>query len=216
MIYFIAALYNEEAEVTDLLWHVYNLVDGYSLADDGSTDNTYKMIWQLVVDKDFIKPIQYTQLDHTGLPETVKNEALQAVPDASWVLMLDADERLSEPAYQGIREFLATDDGTVDYVYFNQLEIIDNKPVREFQKAKLFKKEVIQFPLNNIHADDQFTGNGIYKPEWRVFHRKSTSKQIQREIEYLQTYEKLYKEGHIDEGRLKWLQGLHHYVRPHG
>src|SRR6185295_3113379 len=157
--------------------------------------------------------ISFVQMKHTGLPETVKNEALKHVPDISWVLMLDADERLTEGTFELIHTWLAENDDKYDYVYFNQIEVIDGTPVREFQKCKLFKKNAVQFPLNNIHADDQFTGRGI-SMYWTVIHRKSTYKQIKRESEYLETYKKLLDSGLIDEGRYKWLIGLHHFIKP--
>lgn len=215
-LYFITALYNEEEEVTDLLKHVTPIVDGFRIVDDGSTDNTVLKIkaysqWALSENKDFMcKTIM-----HTGLPETVKSIAKEMVPDGAWCLMLDADERLSVEAFIGIQEFLKSEEILkLDYIYFNQYELIDNQHVRTFQKVKLFKKSAVQFPLNNIHADDVFTGNGIFKESWIIFHRKSINKQIKREQEYLDTYKYLLDEGHIDEGRYRWLIGLHHYIKP--
>ena len=218
MTYFIAAVYNEEQEINDLLKHVSPLVSGYRIVDDGSTDGTVDKIksfakWAPLEGHDF----KYRVIPHTGLPETVKNEAKEMVPDGAWCLMLDADERLSDDALAGVADFFDSEEcDSWDYVYFNQYEIIDGQHVRTFQKAKLFRKEAITFPLRNIHADDQFEGRGTYKEDWVVFHRKTTYKQIGRETEYLMTYKKLLQDGHIDEGRYRWLVGLHHYVKPHG
>jgi glycosyltransferase involved in cell wall biosynthesis len=209
--WFIAATYNEENELNDLLYHVKPLVNGYVIADDWSTDGTRKIIedW-FSRELDF----HYIVLPHTGLPETVKHEAKELVPDGAWIIMLDADERFSEYTKRQIFDFFRKGDyRDVDYVYFNQVELLDGQAVRNFQKAKLFKKEAIKFPLNNIHADDQFEGRGIYKEDWTVLHRKTTTKQITREQEYLKTYKRLLDEGKIDEGRYNWLRGLHHFVR---
>lgn len=212
-LYFIAAVYNEEREIGDLLAHVYPLVQGYCIVDDGSTDRTMVTLNNWYAYKREVD-FRGKQIPHTGLPETVKNEALKLVPDGSWVLMLDADERLVDGTIDRIKEFFSSDEYlNYDYVYFQQLETIDGVHVRTFQKAKLFKKEAITFPLNNIHADDQFTGKGVYKEEWLVLHRKTTNKQVVREQEYLTTYKRLLDEGLIDEGRYEWLKGLHHYVK---
>jgi glycosyltransferase involved in cell wall biosynthesis len=211
-VYFIAAVYNEEAEIEDLVQHVASIVNGYCIVDDESSDNTveYLDLCWLHADKyDF----QYKTISHTGLPETVKNEALQMVPDGAWVLMLDADERLTEETINGIREFFVEDYRNWDYVYFNQKEIIDGELVRGFQKSKLFRKEAIEFSTSDIHKDDKFVGRGTYKDNWIVLHRKSIAKQITREIEYLKTYKRLLDEAHIDEGRFEWLKSLHHFVR---
>lgn len=215
MLYFIAAVYNEEEEIGDLLGHVSQIdPHGYRIVDDGSTDKTAEYLQGCV---DFWlegKDFDYEVIEHIGLPETVKSIAKDMVPDGSWILMLDADERLSDDAQAGIEAFFAEGESQgYDYVYFDQYEIIDGNHVRSFQKCKLFRKENVQFPLNNIHADDQFTGRGVHKPGWVVFHRKSTYKQINRETEYLDTYKKLLEDGHIDEGRYEWLKNLHHYVR---
>jgi len=211
-IYFIAAVYNEQNEIADLLDHVEDYVDAIYIADDGSTDTTTTWINEHHI---INTPVYLKELVHTGLPETVKNEALKMVPDGSWVIMLDADERFYTPIQDIIEWIKSPASEEFDYVYFDQHEIIDGKHVRTFQKCKLFRKEAIEFPLDNIHADDRFTGRGGYFG-WLVAHRKSTYKQIQRETEYLGTYRKLLEEGKIDEGRYQWLVNLHHYVKPHG
>jgi glycosyltransferase involved in cell wall biosynthesis len=211
MAYFISAVYNEEQEIADLLAHVESLVSGYCICNDGSTDATVAQLYLATQ----MYSLVYKTIDHTGLPETVKNEALQMVPDGEWVIMLDADERFTSETIEAIREFLLGEEKNWDYVYFNQKEIIDGNHVRTFQKCKLFRKEAIRFPLNNIHADDQFEGRGTYFG-WDVLHRKSTNKQILRETEYLATYKRLLAEGKIDEGRYQWLVGLHHYIIPKG
>ncbi len=213
MITFIAAVYNEENEVEDLLRSVHPFVDAIRVVDDGSIDRTGDILsnWHVIDNFDF------KVIDHTGLPETVKNEALQMVPEETdWVLMLDADERIHEEFLREIREFCTINPASVDYIYLRQIEIVDSKPVREFQKSKVFRPKAVRFPLNNIHADDQFVGEGIYRADWVVQHRKTTDKQIKREIEYLATYRRLLDEGKIDNGRYQWLVNLHHYVRPHG
>lgn len=217
MISFIAAVYNEENEIEDLIKHVAAYVNSFYIVDDGSTDATFDLLhernWLRVSGE---KRWMIKQIEHTGLPETVKAEALKMVPPNSWVIMLDADERFAPGVLDAIQTFLnSSEEANYDYVYFHQYEVIDQVIVREFQKCKLFRKEAMQFPLDNIHADDVLTGRGLYKDEWAVYHRKTTNKQITRETEYLSTYKKLLAEGKIDQGRYEWLVGLHHYVRPH-
>lgn len=216
MLSFIAALYNEEKEIMDFINHIVHYVDNVYLCDDGSTDKTRDIILK---ETEYHDKLSLITIPHTGLPETVKNEALSHVPEGSWVLMLDADERFAPGVLEAIRLWLRLrpDDEIsprlpepITHVYFQQFEIIDNIHVRTFQKSKLFKKEAIRFSTG-IHEDDQFEGRGIYKPEWIVYHRKSSDKQKQRELEYLETYDRLFEEGKIDEGRRQWLRGLHHF-----
>lgn len=205
---FIAALYNEENEIEDLINHVEPYVQQLFLVDDESTDRTRL----LVMTNPYLNKIMLRVRPHSGLPETVKNDALSMVPKGSWVLMLDADERFSPGVLEQIQKWIISIESTkYSHVYFQQFEIIDNIHVRTFQKSKLFRKEAIRFSTG-IHEDDQFEGDGIFKPEWVVHHRKSSDKQKQREREYLDTYDKMFEEGKIDEGRLHWLRGLHHYI----
>lgn len=208
MINFITATYNEENEIIDLLAHVQDYVDRLYVCDDGSTDATARLLGEWDA---WEKNLTYKVINHTGLPETVKNEALQMVPNGSWVLMLDADERFQTKLSEIIQWVASPASETVDYVYFNQYEVIDGIHVRTFQKCKLFRKESITFSTG-IHEDDRFTGNGDFF-KWEVVHRKSSDKQKQREREYLETYKKLLNEGKIDEGRYEWLRNLHHYER---
>lgn len=218
MIEFIAAVYNEQEEIRDLLRHVYDYVDKITIVDDGSTDGTVDEIMDYTMGYGYYNgKVNWEEIEHTGLPETVKAEALSCVRDGSWVIMLDADERFAPGVLDSIRAFYNSPESEqIDYVYCRQIEIIDGTPVREFQKCKVFRKEAIQFPLNNIHADDVLTGRGIYRSDWIVLHRKTRTKQEKREVEYLNTYYRLLKEGHIDQGRYEWLVNLHHFVKPRG
>ena len=206
MLNFIAAVYNEEKEISGLLSHIYDYVDGIYIVDDESSDETPNLLAQY---EDEYPKISWKTIPHTGLPETVKNEALSMVPDNSWVLMLDADERFADGVLDKVKAELKSYIPWTHY-YFQQLEIIEGQHVRTFQKSKLFRKEAIRFP-SGIHEDDQFEGQGLYKPNWIVYHRKTWDKQKQRESEYLTTYDKLLEEGKIDEGRRQWLRGLHYF-----
>jgi glycosyltransferase involved in cell wall biosynthesis len=210
MLTFICAVYNEANEVVDLVNHVYDYVDKLIFCDDGSDDDTPLLVenleWQTK------NKVTLLRINHTGLPETVKNRALELADDG-WILMLDADERFASGVLDKIQAWLNSDESSgMSYVYFNQFEIIDGAHVRTFQKSKLYKKSAITFSTT-IHEDDRFTGEGIFKEDWVVLHRKTRSKQINREKEYLETYKKLLANGKIDQDRYNWLVGLHHYIK---
>lgn len=210
---FLGALFNEEDELADLIGHVAEYVDKLNFVDDGSTDQTESILEEY----SHFYPIEWRKIAHTGLPETVKNEALKLVADRSWVLMLDADERLAPGVLDSVTAFLKANPATeYTHIYFRQVEMLDGRATREFRKSKLFRKEAIKFPLHDIHADDQFEGPGIYVGDWTVYHRKTTNKQVERETEYLRTYKQLLLDGHIDQGRYEWLTRLHYFVKPKG
>jgi GT2 family glycosyltransferase len=50
MLYFIAAVYNEENEIADLVASVKYVVQGYRIVDDGSTDRTLEFLGGLWLD----------------------------------------------------------------------------------------------------------------------------------------------------------------------
>lgn len=213
MLEFIAALYNEEEQVIDLINHVYTFVNKIHLCDDGSTDGTIDRALSL---PDRQGKIHITSIPHTGLPETVKSKALESVDDSSWVIMLDADERFATGVLPQIETFVHSPSSlVVDWVNFRLDEYMDGLLARVFQKSRLFRKSAVRFS-NGVHEDDQFVGQGTTKYDWVVEHRKTREKQIRREMEYLATYKKLLDEGKIDEGRYNWLVGLHYFVKPHG
>lgn len=215
MITFMTTLYNEEHEIMDLMMHVAPYVGAFAVIDDGSTDSTPKLLRQVkaFVNEGGYDSFTYKLIPHTGSCELGRIEALKLVPDGSWVIMLDADERFEDGVLPKIVDWIRSDP-SYTHMYFEQREYIDGNHVRTFQKPKVFKKESIHLP-EIIHGDPTFDGDPVGLG-WVVIHRKTTDKQIRREIEYLATYKKLLDEGKIDQGKHDWFVSMHHYVRPHG
>lgn len=208
MLEFIGATYNEQEQIDNLILHVYNYADKIHFVDDGSTDETVKRInrW---TGKIVQAPIV---IEHTGLPEVVKARALQECDPDSWVMMLDADERYEPTVRDKIREFVTSDAAkNITHVWFTLNEYIDAKFTRSFQKCRLFRASAAHFSTS-VHEDDTFAGDGAFFG-WTVFHQKSKEKQIRRETEYLETYDKLLKEGKITEDRVRTLKGMHYFVK---
>lgn len=209
MLEFMAALYNEAGQVEDLIKHVRRYVDRYVFVDDGSTDGTGFMVGHYLPEG---VSVSYTYLYHTGLPETVKAEALKHVYPDSWVIMLDADERFDEGVLLKIFRFVnSIESKDITHVWFTLKEYIDDQETRIFQKCRLFRASAAHFSTS-VHEDDTFTGQGAFFG-WTVIHSKTREKQIQRETEYIQTYAKLLKEGKITEDRVKNLKSMHYFVR---
>lgn len=216
MIEFIAAVYNEEKEIDDLIKHVWNYVDAVHIVDDVSTDDTTHQLnaWYWADELKF----DWHQMDqHTGLPEVVKAKALEMCEPDSWVVMLDADERFADGVLEQVTAFIKSPSAEeISHIYFSEPEFIDGNHTRTFLKCRAFKKSAVKFSTE-VHRDDQFTGKGLSREDWVVIHRKSRNKQIARELEYLETYRKLVKEGKITQERMNEMMGFHYFIKvPHG
>lgn len=212
MIEFIAATYNEEEQFESLLDHVYPFADRIIIADDGSTDNTLSIL-DKYHEAGMINEI--VLLDHTGLPEKVKSEALKLCQPNSWVMMLDCDERYAPGVLNKIFDFVKSS-GDITHVWFTLDEYIDNQPTRTFQKCRLFRASAAHFS-DSVHVDDWFDGQGAFYG-WRVIHNKTSQKQVMREKEYISTYNRLIAEGKMTPERKREVLGFHYFVReePHG
>lgn len=214
MLEFMAALYNEAAQVGSLIQHVQPYVDRYVFVDDGSVDGT-GFILGLSLPK-FVD-CDYELIQHTGLPETVKAKALEHVNPDSWVLMLDADERFGPNVLDAVKTFVGSDTyheyttKDITHVWFTLQEYIDGQATRQFQKCRLFRASAANFSTR-VHEDDTFTGNGAFFG-WNVIHSKTKEKQIIRENEYIETYDRLLKEGKITEDRVKEMKSFHYFIK---
>ena len=203
---FLCATYNEEAEIIDLLSSVEPYVDTTVVVDDGSQDHTADLVaaWQ-----SNHKGKMYL-IEHTGLPETVKRIGVEAIDPDSWVLMLDADERLDPVTLKAIRYWVDTNP-TQTHMWFPLNEYMDGIHTRTFLKCRLFRQDAVRFSTT-VHVDDTFVGEGI-NLGWIVTHRKTSTKQKIREREYLRMYQKLLDEGKVTQEWVEACKNLHYYVR---
>lgn len=208
MIEFISSVYNEENEISDLIEHVEPWVDKIHIVDDGSEDSTPDILynWMFVSNK-----VNFYPITHTGLCEIGRIRALSHVADDSWVVMLDADERFDFRVLENTTEYLLGVPKEITHIYYSQHEFIDNQKVAEFAKVKVFRKSAAHLP-EVIHRDPQFDGEAI-NLGGVVIHRKSKQKQVMREMQYLDTYEKLYDEGKVTRDDVNWFKGMHHFIK---
>src|SRR6202007_2942250 len=126
-----------------------------TFVDDGSIDDTADVL-RGVAERGFT----YKFINHTGLPEVVKAEALKLVSGDPWVIMLDADERFAPGVLYKIQDWVESEESNkFTHVWFNLQEAIDGIPTRSFLKCRLFRKSAASFS-DNIHIADSFSGDG--------------------------------------------------------
>lgn len=215
MLYFLVATYNEEEEIDDLLSSIYPWVDRIIVSDDGSDDRTLEIasLWtDFLIKHPHTASCELTRLrGFSYIPEY--HYGITDDPEDNWVLILDADERISEDHLKEISEWLDFSDEAKQYshVYFSQDEYIDGQLTRSFAKIKLAKVKDLHLP-EGIHQDIQCDGEGINKG-WKVIHRKTSEKQKMREREYLAAYEKEIAEGRMTRERADQVTSWHYFEK---
>jgi hypothetical protein len=134
--------------------------------------------------------------------------------------MLDADERIDEATLHKIVGYTESGDLGTSHVWFTLDEYIDGVgPLRTFLKCRLFRASAAMFS-DSVHEDDDFIGQGA-NFDWKIIHRKTSSKQILRENEYIETYKRLLSEGKVTQEWIDRCIGFHYFVKefglvPHG
>lgn len=200
---FLTAVYNERAEIEDLIDSVRPYVDAVVVSDDGSTDDTPLIALKTgKVDVLVLGP-------HLASCEEVRIRGFDRVNE-DWILILDADERISAEGMQKIREFIDSDPPQT-HVYFSQKEYIGGQFLRDFAKIKLARFESLHLPTG-IHDDIWCDGDPI-NIGVEVVHRKTWEKQVQREREYLDAYERKVAEGKMTPERAAQVSQWHYVVR---
>ncbi len=173
---------NEENKITDCLESV-KWADEIIVVDDGSTDNTYEIAQK------FTKKI--FKHKSVGYVEPARNFGVSKAA-GDWILVLDADERVSETLARKLREISHLEANAVS-VAIPRKNIIFGKwiqhtgwwpdhQIRFFKKGSLIMSE-------EIHKKPESTGEILQldgKPEYSIihFHYETISEYIHRMDRY--------------------------------
>ena len=137
---------DERINILDCITSVGDIADELIVADSGSTDGTLEMVRQLgscrIIEREYVNPASF------------KN---WAIPHAThpWVLIVDADERLSQQLVTEIRDVLSEPPGFDGYrVRFQPFFL--GHPIRycgwtSSHAIRLFRKEVGRYAQNRVH-----------------------------------------------------------------
>lgn len=85
---------NEELMIRDCLESMLGLVDGISILDTGSTDRTVEIIEKFAADNVDQVQVILRHEEWNGHFAEMRNKSLEVLPEADWILIIDADERL--------------------------------------------------------------------------------------------------------------------------
>jgi|GEM_PF-258630 len=140
---------NEEKMIGDCLKSVHGRVDELILVDNGSTDRTVE------IGKKYCDTVLEHSLAHEGLRRNWA--AAQAKND--WVLMFDADERMTPALLKEIYAALAKDDGTVAAYWAPQRTYIGGRLLKyggwDAPRCKLYNRRLFRWkedPSEIVHV----------------------------------------------------------------
>jgi glycosyltransferase involved in cell wall biosynthesis len=148
----IITTYNEEVNIgdciTSALW-----ADEVLVVDSFSKDRTVELASRL--------PVEVRQREYFG-SAAQKNWSLDLVRH-DWVLILDADERVTEPLAREILELLIAGPKANGY-YLRRRNIVLGRVIRHSgwstdKVIRLFRKDKGRYPNRRVHADLDIEGN---------------------------------------------------------
>ncbi len=147
----IITTYNEEINIGDCiasaLW-----ADEVFVVDSFSTDRTVEVASRF--------PVEIRQREYFG-SAAQKNWSLELVAH-DWVLILDADERVTEPLAREILELLVAGPSANGY-YLRRRNIVLGRVIRHSgwstdRVIRLFRKDKGRYPNRRVHADLDIEG----------------------------------------------------------
>lgn len=175
-----SVVYNEIDRIADLIKNASPYVDNIVIVDQQSTDGTWEWLEHNAEQMKLI----IRQDRHWGYCEPSRRLAHQLIPNDSWVLVLDADERISEEFGAEMR--------TVDEMGFYGVRLKrafylggEHRFTGDYQYRYYCNAGTTY--LDEIHTEPQptFHEDRIYSPLYPgIIHEKSWVEQIRDELAY--------------------------------
>ncbi len=158
--------YNNEKEIADLIDNARTLTKNILVFDLQSNDKTIKIVKEKKVDYYIFSPVAYVEL--------ARQEAIK-IANSPWVLILDADERLTPELAKEIKEAIQSENYT--YYKIPRKNIFINLWLKyggwwhDYQIRLINKKYFVEWP-KTIHSTPVIKGNGGYlkNPLLHYFH----------------------------------------------
>jgi glycosyltransferase involved in cell wall biosynthesis len=191
---------NEALNIGPCIESARGLADEILVADSLSTDNTLELVRQLggcrVIQREFV--------DYSNF----KN---WAIPQAShpWIMLLDADERLTEPLAAEIREMLARDDPALDAYNVRRDNLFLGSRIRHCgwnrsRITRLFRRDRCRYGAARVHEELHVPRERIGALQGKLLHY--TCRSLSQWIEKHNRYALLWAEDrHAAGRRTSWL-----------
>lgn len=180
-------VYNEAHRIYQTLENAYPHVDEIVIVNQSSTDDTVMRIGQFVADKARgrtpVKPVKVVRDKHWGFCEPSRKVAQQH-STGLWILVLDADERISDEFRDEMR-FL-DERGYRNCRLMRSLWLSGAHHFTGDYQHRFFHRDAVTY-LDEIHTDPQPSGvnSDIYAPPYvGIWHEKSWTEQVRDERAY--------------------------------
>jgi (heptosyl)LPS beta-1,4-glucosyltransferase len=155
---------NERRHLAECIGSVRGIADEILVADSGSSDESRQIARDLgcrVIEREYVNSANF------------KN---WAIPQAShpWVLVVDADERVTPKLAAEIRELLAAGPRHDAYRLRRELYFLGHRikhcGVSDGLLVRLFRRDPCRYQSRRVHADVQVPGGNIGRLQGKLLH----------------------------------------------
>ena len=196
---------NERKNIHRCIRTVENIADEILVADSGSTDDTLDIVRRIercrVIEREYVNSADF------------KN---WAIPQAKfkWVLLVDADERMTESLAQEIGQLLLGPPEHLDAYRISFDDFFMGHRLKysrwDTDSTRLFRRDVCRYQQRRVHADIDIDRNRVAKLKGKILHYSFWSHE-----EYLHKYMRYTQwaaEDRYDRGKRTSFYGL--LIRP--
>jgi len=186
---------NERLNIRRCIESVHAFADEILIADSGSTDGTLDIVREMggcrIIEREYVHSADF------------KN---WAIPQASceWVLLVDADERITEPLAKEIQSVLANPPEDKDGYWIGRQNHYLGFPIRHCGwntdgVIRLFRRDVSRYCVRWVHAEIELEAERIGRLSQTMLHY--TTWTTDDYFEKLNRYANWGANNYVDKGR---------------
>jgi glycosyltransferase involved in cell wall biosynthesis len=162
---------NESRHIRECIESVRSVADEILVADSLSTDDTLKIVRELdgcrIIEREFI---DYANFKNWAIPQAKH----------PWVLVVDADERVTEMLAAEIRDVLAHEDPSLDAYCMRRDNFFLSRPIRHcgWNRStiiRLFRRDVCRYGAARVHEQLTVPKNRVGTFRGKLLHYTCTS-----------------------------------------